>query len=85
MPDFYVPMNTDRFAGLETQLAAEPSVVLTKTDDLHGTLATSQVTLGYAYDAQDAQMNVNILQKHGIAKFASTDTIKEHVLTLLNK
>lgn len=48
-----------------------------------GQLVGSQVGLSFTYDGSN--LNITILQKHGIARFASDNTIKAHLVDLLSK
>lgn len=47
-----------------------------------GKVANSQIAFDYAYDG--TTLTLTITAKHGLAKFASDDAIKSHILELLN-
>lgn len=48
-----------------------------------GQLVNSQVNLSFTYD--NTNLNITVLSKHGIARFASEGTIKAHLVDLLGK
>lgn len=48
-----------------------------------GQLVNSSVSLSFEYDQHN--LNVTVVSKHGLAKFASDSTIKSHLIDLLDK
>jgi hypothetical protein len=78
-----IPLSPDKFASIKKNLESNEAV-LTKTafDDNDGTFSTDQVSLSYHYNGTDT-LAINILAKHGLARFAGEDTIKSHIQTLL--
>lgn len=49
-----------------------------------GLIENKQISLNFTYNGTDA-LSVAILEKHGIARFASEGTIKAHLIDLLGK
>lgn len=54
-------------------------------DDKFGKIVTPQVVLSFDYDRVCFELHVTVLEKHGLAKFASEGTIKAHLIDLLGK
>lgn len=54
------------------------------TADHPGQLVTSQISLEFTYNGSNA-LSVNILEKRGLARFASESTIQSHLVDLLGK
>lgn len=55
------------------------------SDTAPGLIENKQVSLNFTYDWLAQALTVTILAKHGLARFASDDTIKAHLVDLLGK
>lgn len=75
-PDKYQETMMKLLNGVPGVIGFEPPSV-----DSPGTLVTDQVLLRFTYDKTD--LNVTVAEKHGLAKFASENTIKAHLTDLL--
>jgi len=84
----FIPLTPDKFASALKGLEAAPKggdLKSFETSGPNGEIHTSQVDLGFSYDAEKQILGLVVLSKHGLAKFASDSTIQAHVVDLLNK
>jgi len=82
-----IPLTPEKFAAALKGLEAAPKggdLKSFETSGPNGVIKTSQVDLGFSYSDEKQELDVVILAKHGIAKFASEFTIQAHLVDLLN-
>lgn len=83
-----IPLSPEQYqSAISHLLQAKPpdvDVFVAPTGTTPGEIQNSQVTLAFTYNGSNA-LSVNILQKHGLARFASESTIQAHLVDLLNK
>jgi len=83
-----IPLSPDQYKSALAKLlvAHSPDVDSLKlpTTTTPGRLDNSQVSFEFQYNGSNA-LDVTILQKHGLARFASDSTIQAHLVDLLNK
>lgn len=84
----FIPLTPEKYAAALKGLEAAPKggdLKSFETSGPNGILKTSQVDLGFAYSPAQGGVQVAILSKHGLARFASEDTIKAHLIDMLDK
>lgn len=83
-----IPLYPEQYQAAITHLlqAKPPDVYMFQLPTVNnpGQIVNSQVTLSFTYNGSNA-LSVNILQKHGLARFASESTIQAHLVDLLTK
>jgi hypothetical protein len=75
-----ISLTPEQFAKAQSALRSDKSIVYVG-DDKIGSVTTSQISFDYTYDGTNLSMTIS--GKHGLAKFASDSTIKEHIEALL--
>jgi hypothetical protein len=79
-----LPMTAAQYSAARAALIANSQVIShTETTPESGSFATSQISMSYLYAA--GSLVLTVLEKHGIAKFASLDTIKAKLQLLLTQ
>lgn len=94
-----IPLSPDRYKAAIAHVIQVPqsndllSYRLPTADDPVGQLVTAQVSLEFTYDPNlelprpagqgPGALSANILEKRGLARFASEGTIKAHLIDLL--
>jgi len=81
-------MSPEQFAKARTAILTSPDVLQhAEHSPMDGTFSTSQVTIDYSYAPSypAGQMALDVTAKHGLARFASENTIKEYIQELLAK
>lgn len=77
-----IPMTADRFAKAKAVIESSAEVVSkSESGPQSGSFATGAVGFNYSYDG--VTLCLVVTAKHGLAKFASEDTIKDRLLALL--
>jgi len=83
-----IPLSPDQYqaALIHLMAAKHPDVdSLTLPEGGNpGKLVNSQISLSFAYNGSNS-LDVTILAKHGLARFASESTIQAHLVDLLGK
>jgi hypothetical protein len=76
-------MTPEQFTAARAAILASNQVLThTETTETEGNFSTSQVALSYSY-AAPGLMTLAVTAKHGLVRFASEDTIKQHLQELL--
>lgn len=92
-----IPLSPDRYKAAIAHVIQVPqsndllSYRLPTADDPVGQLVTAQVSLEFTYDPNlelpagqgPGAISANILEKRGLARYASEKTIKAHLIDLL--
>jgi hypothetical protein len=80
-----IPMTPAQFAAAKAAIDGSSEVLSHSASGSQlGSFSTSQVGFSYSYNGVDT-MTLYVTAKHGLAKFASDDTIKARLLELLGK
>lgn len=83
-----IPLTKDQYWAVLQHLNAAKAPDVLKfslpSETEPGLIENAQISLNFTYNGTDA-LDVTILAKHGLARFASEGTIKAHLVDLLGK
>lgn len=86
-----ISLTTDQFNRLKSEITSQPSLKFTidpglalKPELIHGTIDTSDVTLGFSY--VDPSLTITVLEtKSFLARHASDKILEGHIEELIQK
>lgn len=78
-----IPLTPAQFAAAKAVIESSSEVLShSESGPASGSFATSQVGMSYSYNGADT-LTLSVTARHGLAKFASDDMIRQRVVTLL--
>lgn len=76
-------LTPQQFATLLVKMQANSEAGLTKVSDTSGSITTNQISLHYLYAPASSTLQIAVLTKHGLARFASDKTIDDRISALI--